>query len=239
MVLFVRVSVIREIEVMVMRSSSDWAFFFFVYFSVEMGRKTDRRRKDHYVDFYPCSLGYQQGDMCRRKKRGRIRYLNWALESSGMTGLEGLKPNLNEKENLEKMKKDEELEKKVNQALDRLDQIERKFILYFYFDCLSYEKITLLLKRRKDKLQRIHQNALNKLKLILKDYVEKRFKLGVEDENNCIICQSPYREELDKIIRGKRKEETWKRIIRILQDHYDLRIKAPQTLIGHLRKHMV
>jgi RNA polymerase sigma factor (sigma-70 family) len=204
-----------------------------------MGKKKDKRRKDHYVDFYACSLSYQQGDLYKRKKRGRIRYLNWALESAGTGGLADLKFDLDDKENQERIKKDKELEKKVNQALRKLDEMERKFILYFYFDCFSLEKIGFLLKKRKDRLQRIHQNALNKLKLILKDYVEKRFKLRVEGESNCIICQSPYREELDRIIRGKRKEETWKRIIRILQDHYDLRIKAPQTLIGHLRKHMV
>lgn len=204
-----------------------------------MVQKKDRRRKDHYVDFYSCSLGYQQGDLCRRKKRGRIRYLNWVLERSGIYGPEDLKFDLNEKENQERIKKDEELEKKVNEALGKLDEMEKKFILYFYFDCFSYERIGFLLKKRKDRLQRIHQNALNKLKLILRDYVEERFKFKVNDKSDCIICQNPDREELDKIIRGKRKEDTWKRIIRILQDQYGLKIKTPQVLIGHLRKHMV
>ena len=132
-----------------------------------------------------------------------------------------------------------ELEKKVNKALGKLDDNERKFILYFYFDCFTYDKIGSLLKKRKDKLQRIHQSALDKLKLILKDYVEKRFKLKVEEKNDCVICQSPYRNDLDVIIQGKRKEETWKRIIKILKDKYNLKIKTPQVLIGHLKKHMI
>jgi hypothetical protein len=204
-----------------------------------MGKKMDKRRKDHYVDFYPCSLGYQQGDLCRRKKRGRIRYLNWALEKSGELGIEKSQFDFDEKENQEKIKKDKELEQKVNEALSKLDDIERKFIVYFYFDCFSYERIGSLLKKRKDKLQRIHQNALDKLKVILKDYVEKRFKLKIGDESDCLICQSPYRKELDRIIRGKRKEETWKRIIKIFKNKYDLEIKTPQILIGHLKKHML
>lgn len=204
-----------------------------------MGKNRDKRRKDHYVDFYSCSLSYQQGDSCKRKKRGRVRYLNWAVEKSGVSPVfqEGL--DLGEKENKEKIKKDKELEKKVHRALSQLDETECKFIIYFYFDCISYKEIGFLLKKRKDKLQRIHQSALDKLTLILKDYVEKRFKLRAEDETSCIICHSPHREELDRIIRGKRKEETWKRIIRILRDGYGLKIKTPQILIGHLRKHMV
>lgn len=202
-----------------------------------MVKKRDRRKKDHYVDFYACSLGYQQGDSCKRKKRGRIRYLNWAVDSSLVLGIE--EPEFDSDQNKEKIKKDVELETKVNQALAKLDDIERKFIIYFYFDCFTYEKIVSLLKKRKDKLQRIHQSALDKLKLILKDYVEKRYKLKVDDKNDCIICQSPYRNELDGIIKGKRKEETWKRIIKILKNKYNLKIKTPQILIGHLKRHMI
>jgi len=211
----------------------------FLFFQEGMGEKKDKRRKDHYVDFYACSLGYQQGELFRKKKRGRIRYLNWALEKTGISGLEESKFDLDEKEITEKIKKDEELERKVHQALGKLDEMERKFILYFYFDCFSYEKIGLLLRKRKDKLQRIHQNALDKLGLILKDFVEKRFNFRVTGKNKCLICQSPHREELDRIIKSKRKEETWKRILRILQDKYDLKIRTPQILIGHLRKHIL
>ncbi|MGB2698305.1 MAG: hypothetical protein WBD28_10670 [Candidatus Zixiibacteriota bacterium] len=202
-----------------------------------MKKKIDRRRKDHYVDFYSCSLGYQQGDSYKRKKRGRIRYLNWAVETFGdiKIGEKGF----DFEEDQKKIRKDVELERKVNKALGNLDEIERKFILYFYFDCFTYEKIGSLLKKRKDKLQRIHQSALDKLRLILRDYVEKRFKLKVDDINDCIICQSPYRNELDRIIQGKGKEETWKRIIKILKDKYNLKIKTPQIIIGHLKKHMI
>lgn len=202
-----------------------------------MAKKTDRRKKDHYVDFYSCSLSYQ-GDLGKRKKRGRVRYLNWALERSGMSGIPERRYDFDE-EDQEKIKKDQELEKKVHQALTRLDEIERKFILYFYFDCFSYEKIESLLKKRKDKLQRIHQRALDKLKLILKDFVEKRFKLKTDEKMSCIICQNPHREELDTIIKTKRKQETWKRIIKVLNEKYHLKIKTPQILIGHMRKHML
>jgi RNA polymerase sigma factor (sigma-70 family) len=202
-----------------------------------MEKKRDKRKKDHYVDFYSCSLGYQQGDLCKRKKRGRIRYLNWAVENSSLLETNALK--FDSDKDQEKIKKDLELEKKVNQALGKLDEVERKFILYFYFDCFTYEKIASLMKKRKDKLQRIHQGALDKLKLILKDYVEKRFKLKVPDKNSCIICQSPHRNELDRIIRGKRKDETWKRIIKILKNEYNLHIKTPQILIGHMKKHIL
>jgi len=40
-------------------------------------KKKDRRFVNHYVDHYDCLLSYG------RKKRGRIRYLNWATELYG------------------------------------------------------------------------------------------------------------------------------------------------------------
>jgi len=190
----------------------------------------DKRRKDHFVDYYSCSLGYG------RKKRKRIRVLNW------VTGKEEPDFALTEIELIEKLKDEElsvELEEKVAKALDKLDSLEREFIRYFYFDCLSYNKISLLLNKTKDRLERIHRSALEKLRFCLKDYVSQRYKLRIPQEKRCLICSHPSRKELEDLIKAKKKEETWKKILRIFREKFNLEIKTPQILINHQKRHML
>jgi len=190
----------------------------------------DRRKKDHFVDYYTCSLGYG------RKKRKRIRALNW------VTGKEEPDFASAEIELVEKLKDEEsriELEKKVAKAMDKLDSLEKEFIRYFYFDCLSYNRITQLLDKTKDRLERVHRSALEKLRFCLKDYVSQRYKLIIPQEKRCMICSHSSRKELEDLIRAKKKEETWKKILRIFKQKFNLEIKTPQILINHQKKHML
>ncbi len=191
--------------------------------------RRDKRRKDHFVDYYTCSLGYG------RKKRKRIRSLNW------VSGKEEPEFALRGSELIQKKKDEEsgvELEEIVAKALDKLDSFEREFIRYFYYDCLSYSQISQLLDKTKDRLERIHRSALEKLRSGLKDYVSKRYKLKISQEKRCLICSHPLRNELDDLIRTKKKEETWKKVLRIFREKFNLEIKTPQILINHQRKHM-
>lgn len=190
----------------------------------------DKRKKDHFVDYYTCSLGYG------RKKRKRIRALNWVI------GKEEPDFALSEKGLLEKLKEEEskqELEEKVAKALAKLDSVEREFIRYFYFDCLSYNQISKFLNKTKDRLERIHRSALEKLKTCLKDYVSQRYQIRVPSEKRCLICTHPSRKEIEELIKAKKKEETWKKILRIFKQSYNLEIRTPQILINHQRKHML
>jgi RNA polymerase sigma factor (sigma-70 family) len=197
--------------------------------STSLTARRDKRRKDHFVDHYTCSLGYG------RKKRKRIRSLNW------VSGKEEPEFALREFELIQKIKEEEsrsELEVIVAKALDKLDSLEREFIRYFYYDCLSYNQISQLLDKTKDRLERIHRSALEKLRFGLRDYVSQRYKLKISQEKKCLICSHPLRDELDDLIRTKKKEETWKNILRIFKVKYTLEIKTPQVLINHQRKHM-
>ena len=191
--------------------------------------RRDKRRKDHFVDYYTCSLGYG------RKKRKRIRTLNW------VSGKEEPEFALGEIELIQKIKDEEarvELEEIVAKALDKLDSFEREFVQYFYYDCLSYSQISQLLDKTKDRLERIHRSALEKLRFGLNDYVSQRYKLKISEEKRCLICSHPLRNELDDLIKSKSKEETWKKVLRIFREKFNLEIKTPQILINHQKKHM-
>lgn len=129
--------------------------------------------------------------------------------------------------------------------MEKLTPLERQFVEYFYFEYKSYQEISLILNKKIHKLERIHNRALSKLKMLLSDYVKTRFKLNLPQEtdlkmhSHCIICKSPFRQELDELIKAKKEEETYKSLIGIFKEKYGLEIKTPQVIIGHKRKHMV
>lgn len=196
--------------------------------------RKDRRSGDHFVDHYICSLSYG------RKKRGRIRYLNWVTEKYGCLEEEIQKNFLQDPTVIRGNSKREELiNKQVRKAVKKLSFEERQFIQLYYFEFSSYQAIARILKRKVYKLERIHQRALGKLRIILADFVKEQFDLEVPQMTECLICQSPFREELDELIRNKKDEETYRGLMIIFKQKYGINIKTPQVIIGHKRKHMI
>jgi RNA polymerase sigma factor (sigma-70 family) len=203
-------------------------------------KEKDRRFGHHFVDFYNSSLSYG------RKKRKRIKCLNWADELFGH-------PEEEEAENYDAEISDEkrsqveddgdpfreETNLKVREAMERLSPLERQFIEHFYFEDKSYREISVLLNKSIHRLERIHHRASGKLKMLLSNYVKTRFRLNLPEQTDCIICKSPFRQELDKLIQAKKEKETYKSLIRIFKKKYGLEIKTPQVIIGHKKKHMI
>lgn len=210
--------------------------------SIHMNKKNsfasrkDRRFGNHFVDYYTCSLGYG------RKKRPRIRYLEWAQGKVDFCS--PFEKDLFFSMNPSDSPKDIELETTVEKALDKLNEEEKRFIQYFYYDCFSYEKISQILGKRKYKLEKIHKDAKEKLKLVLKSFVKKRFGISLSldasaKDMDCIICKSPHTKKLDELIKKKKKNQTWSRLIKLFKKDYGVNIKTPQILITHQKKHMV
>ena len=136
-------------------------------------------------------------------------------------------------------KRQEAIKRVVRRAVKKLSEEERIFIEKFYFEFKSYQEIAGILKKRIYKLERIHRRALDKMRILLSDFVKERFKLEVSQKTDCLICNSPFRQELDELIKNKKKKETYGRLIRIFKQKYGLDIKTPQVIIGHQRKHMI
>ncbi len=197
-------------------------------------KKRDRRCGDHFVDLYSCSLSYG------RKKRKRIRYLDWATELYGYLDEEiEDKVFQNTSRSRESLERERSINREVRKALERLSFEEKRFIQLFYFEFRSYQQIAGILKRKVYKLERIHRRSLDKLKILLAGFVKKQFKIKVPEETDCIICKSPFKRELEKLIRNKKEEETYSRLMRVFKQKYGIDVKTPQVIIGHRRKHMV
>jgi hypothetical protein len=194
------------------------------------GKSRDRRSGNHYVDHYTCSLSYH------RRKRGRIRYLSWAADLYGCFDDEMQGRIL---QNLSGSKQDDSINHEVRKAIAKLSPEEKQFVQFFYFEFRSYQEISNRLKKKVHKLERIHERALGKLRILLVGFVKGRFGLEVPQSTDCVICRSPFRRQLEELIKNKRKEETYSHLIRIFKEKYRIQIKTPQVIIGHKRKHMV
>ena len=196
--------------------------------------KEDKRRGHEFVDYYSSSLSYG------RRKRTRIRSVNRVTELFGHLDQEIEQRILGSSTpNQERSEREELIDRQVRAAVEKLLPTERQFVEQFYFQVRSYQEIAGIMKKKSCKLERLHKRALGKLRIVLADFVEEQFKLKLRKETNCVICKSPFRKELDELIRGKREEETYSRLIKTFRQRYGINVKTPQTIIGHERKHMV
>jgi len=188
--------------------------------------KKDQHYGNHFDDDSNGSHSFTQ------KKRERIYFFDWEIELYGC-----LDNKLFDSEAIRKRK--ELIDRQVRKAVKKLSKEERLFIESFYFEFKSYQEIARFLKKRVYKLERIHRRALDKLRILLANFVKDRFNLEVSQKTDCVICNSPFRPELDELIKNKKKEETNARLIRIFSQRYGLEIKTPQVIISHQKRHMV
>ena len=89
------------------------------------------------------------------------------------------------------------------------------------------------------RLENLHQNAVRRLKRRLSGLLGGRFNTSAERKIVCPLCRHPDVDKINALIRSKTREETWKRIIRILRDDFAVAGVMPQRLIGHRKYHMI
>jgi hypothetical protein len=186
-------------------------------------------KKEFYDD---CYADDDSSPSLRRRKKEIVYLVQYKVELYARLDGES-------SDDAETHKRRELLKQEVRRAVKRLSNEERIFIEKFYFEFKSYQEIAGILKKRIYKLERIHRRALDKMHILLSDFVKEHFKLEVSQKTDCVICNSPFRQELDELIKRKKKEETYSRLIRTFKQKYGLDIKTPQVIIGHQRKHMV
>ena len=165
--------------------------------------------------------------------KGKIIYQNWIVDigiDPGQAGKIQIQSDL--------VKPDQQVVAEVRKALKKLDPTEQDFIESYYFQGKTYREIAKLQDRRISRMEGLHRRSLAKLKKYLVRFVKERFDIEAEIGRDCIICSSPYKEKIDKLIKAKKKRETWKNCIKILKEKYQIKISTPQILIGHQKYHL-
>ncbi len=126
---------------------------------------------------------------------------------------------------------------RVRQAMEKLDDQEKEFVIQFYFMGRGYRQLSEKSGRPVHKLEALHKRAVKKLRKELVAFVQERFGLEPEPTGGCAICRSPHVDEIDRIIRGRDRRATWRPVIKLLREVYGLKVSSPQILIGHEKYH--
>lgn len=124
----------------------------------------------------------------------------------------------------------------VRRALRRLPKLERQLILarHFYGESLSCAA-------KKESLSFAvavsgYRRGLRRLRSQLSAFVAAEFGIA-SAASTCVICASPRRSEIDRILRSRDRKEGFARVIAEIWKKCGLRLRSPQTIVGHLKYH--
>lgn len=126
----------------------------------------------------------------------------------------------------------------VQQALKKLSPRERNIVEKYYFEGESKAALSMTLGIEPERLEYIFRKAINKLRNHLAGFVKNQFGVETGLEPACRLCESVFRQQIDKLILARKKEETWKKTIAILKNEFFIEITTPQIIISHLKYHI-
>lgn len=126
----------------------------------------------------------------------------------------------------------------VGQAVDDLRADETDFIKRFYFQGQTYREISKATGRDIYSLEALHNRAVKRLRAVLSGLLQLPEVKKSTGERSCPLCRHEKSNEINELIRSRDKRQTWKPVIRILKEKYNVRISTPQLLIGHNRYHI-
>ncbi len=167
----------------------------------------------------------------------RIVYQNWIVDI-------GRDPSLPQEEIVAQVEASDayELRSRVREAIQSLDEKERELIEQVYFLGQSFRSVSDATGRAVYKLEALHRRAFRKLRNNLTTFVRTRFQLddiaGEEDCDSCAICSSLLRVDIERLIAGRSRVETWRPLMKCLRSDFGLDIRSPQILISHEKYHM-
>jgi IS30 family transposase len=129
-----------------------------------------------------------------------------------------------------------ELAGKVREAIGELTAMERMIIERHDFEGLSIVNIAVELGRSCSKVQAARRRGLRRLRKMLAPFVQERFGIFLRSPD-CPICGSPFRQDAERIIADRRRDEPYSKVISQLRRGYKIVIISPKTIIGHMKYH--
>jgi RNA polymerase sigma factor (sigma-70 family) len=209
--------------------------------------------------FYPTANGNGAG---ARRKDGmgtpRIVYRNWVVEhsrdkaqestedSDGPADLEIVSLDTLAGERIadladgstdEKTDRVERIKKNVTRAMAQLTAKEREFVILFYYAGMTLREISERSGRPMHRIKGLQTRALKRLKKELGPFVTREFGIGGVRRESCLICNSPRRAEIDRLIGERDPRSSWRSTIRTLRTEFGVRVTRPTQLIGHEKYH--
>jgi len=126
----------------------------------------------------------------------------------------------------------------VNRAIAHLPELDRLIIEDYYVLCLSRRVIARRHDLDEHEVDVTRARAERRLRMMLTEFVERRFKLIIRSGKECVLCRSVFRAEIDALLSRRKPENPWSVLRRQLNERFGLNIKRVQAVMTHCRYHM-
>jgi len=131
----------------------------------------------------------------------------------------------------------EAFREKIKEKVHELDEIHRQVIIMYFFENLSPDEIAGELDLNDFQVHKIFNEAMLILKHSLAETVQKRWPDRFKDLNTCPVCSHPKKHLIEKIIKNKKKNESWRSLNNRLKKKTGRSFNPPLILINHLNYH--
>lgn len=160
----------------------------------------------------------------------RITYRNWATDSAGA---------LSDRQDGDSAPSDsaESISAHVRAAIEKLEPAERLLVERYYLRFEDLSAIADSMQLTPARMETVHRSAMKRLIKLLGAYVEERFGINSLPREQCLICLSPRRSEIDHLIATRDPKRPWRILLRKLRAEFGINIRSCQTIKSHQRYH--
>jgi len=134
---------------------------------------------------------------------------------------------------------DDDIASTVKRAVAHLPELDRLIIEDYYVFCLSRRVIAGRHDLEEREVDVTRARAERRLRVMLAEFVERKFGLAIRDQDECRLCRSVSRAAIDTLLSRRNPEESWGALRRRLNDCFGLNLKRVQEVMTHCRYHMV
>ena len=130
---------------------------------------------------------------------------------------------------------DPEWTARVRDALQQLEPFLEQVMRMRFYDGATIPELARSLQKTEKEISGALYEAGRQMKILLAGYVTKKW--GLEIEGICRICVHPMKAVIEKILKNKGRNESWKNVTDRIREATGERFHPPQILKAHL-KHM-
>lgn len=131
----------------------------------------------------------------------------------------------------------EQINDAVRAAIEQLEPNERIVIERYY---LQFEEMSAIADSMGISLARattLHLRAMGRLRKLLSSFAKERFGITRRDSTRCPLCRSPYRAEIDELIRTRDPRRPWRILLQQLRREFGIRVRSYHAIVSHHRFH--
>ncbi len=131
----------------------------------------------------------------------------------------------------------EQINEAVRAAIEQLEPNERIVIERYY---LQFEEMSSIADGMGISLARattLHLRAIGRLRKLLASFAKENFGIAKRSATRCPLCRSPYRAEIDELIRGRDPRRPWRILLQQLRREFGIRVRSYHAIVSHQRFH--